>query len=501
MKRREKILLLILSFYFFSSILNSTNLYVGPGQQYSTFESALDNAQTGDFIIECFTKDIKHFSPGIQWVSFPYLSCQETYSGTYPPLIGEMYEQAYYENGDQGLLQDTYQGDPTITGFFRIDGKRLEEMNIQYVEESFADHLFYNMLFRHEGYKIEVDEGANSTTLIVDGERLEYYELDMTELENYWLGYYLPQYRNIEDAFGNFWVDVNKVWAEDWYYDRLNNNRGMGDPQVPANSTRGKTMEYGKMYIVQMYNDVNDFHWYNSGDVEEPRGKEESQSFSYTEKADYEAIDVVNIPPDITEIGVFEEDECVGAVVVEDSCAQILVYSDNANRDPVPFSFEVVTGRGIPTPVKDYFVLNQMTGEFESSIIISGRQGYYAIKLGEQEEPENIITKPILHGNYPNPFNPAVAGAGRSPATTISFNLTANDAKNAKVEIYNIKGQRIKTLECINRVDTKATESLSHYSVTWDGKDENDKPVSSGIYFYKLKTGKKELTRKMLLLK
>lgn len=39
--------------------------------------------------------------------------------------------------------------------------------------------------------------------------------------------------------------------------------------------------------------------------------------------------------------------------------------------------------------------------------------------------------------NYPNPFNPS--GAGRSPATTISFSLPEN-SKDAKIEIYNLKG-------------------------------------------------------------
>ena len=39
------------------------------------------------------------------------------------------------------------------------------------------------------------------------------------------------------------------------------------------------------------------------------------------------------------------------------------------------------------------------------------------------------------------------------------------------------------------------------HTVTWNGEDENYNPVSSGIYFYKLKTGKQELSRKMLLMK
>ena len=92
--------------------------------------------------------------------------------------------------------------------------------------------------------------------------------------------------------------------------------------------------------------------------------------------------------------------------------------------------------------------------------------------------------------NYPNPF---------SSSTTISFNLTAEDTKGAEIEIYNIKGQKVRTLECVNYVDAKATESLSH--IVWDGKDDSGKPVNSGIYFYKLKSGKFSSTKKMILIR
>jgi hypothetical protein len=77
-----------------------------------------------------------------------------------------------------------------------------------------------------------------------------------------------------------------------------------------------------------------------------------------------------------------------------------------------------------------------------------------------------------LIGNYPNPFN---------PSTTISFTLNTDNIDDAKIEIYNLKGQKVKTLSVI----LSGVEG----SATWDGTDNNNQPASSGIYFYKLKSG------------
>ena len=79
----------------------------------------------------------------------------------------------------------------------------------------------------------------------------------------------------------------------------------------------------------------------------------------------------------------------------------------------------------------------------------------------------------VFYGNYPNPFNPS--GAGRSPETTFSFSLS-KDANNAKIEIYNIKGQKIRTL-----VNKKMT--AGYHNVVWNGKDNNNRNVASGVYF------------------
>ena len=108
-------------------------------------------------------------------------------------------------------------------------------------------------------------------------------------------------------------------------------------------------------------------------------------------------------------------------------------------------------------------------------------------KIQASNDPELIeITQTKLLENYPNPFN---------PTTTISFNLTAENAESAEVCIYNLKGQKIKTLP----IPQSSIQNSN--CVIWDGTDENNQPVTSGIYFYKLKVGEFEETRKMLLLK
>ncbi|MDP8204694.1 MAG: T9SS type A sorting domain-containing protein [Candidatus Tenebribacter mawsonii] len=340
-------------------------------------------------------------------------------------------------------------------------------------------------------YKIKISP-EEERLLTVNGERLpaDFTLEDEDPLEagtKHWLGFWLPRNQKMIESFGVYWENVAKVYSEHWYYSPAINPRG-GDPTYPcAISAEGLILESGKGYMVlfkDLEEPITDFHWTLSDAAEEPKKKAESESFNYTEKADYDAIDVFNIPPNVTEIGVFEDDVCVGAVVVEDTCAQILVYSDYANRDPIPFTFEVVTGRGFSTPVKDYQVLNLQTGEYETKSIFSGRQDYSILRFGNDDEPENnTLSTPKLHGNYPNPFN---------PTTTISFSLP--DEQEIDLTIYNIKGQKVKRL-----INGQLT--AGQHSMIWDGKDTNEKSVSTGIYFYKLKTGNDVLTRKMLMLK
>jgi len=85
--------------------------------------------------------------------------------------------------------------------------------------------------------------------------------------------------------------------------------------------------------------------------------------------------------------------------------------------------------------------------------------------------------------NYPNPFN---------PETTIEYSIPSRS--HVSITIYNILGKKVKTI-----LDEE--KPAGEHSVKWDGVDDSNQPVASGIYFYRLKSGEKNLTSKMVLLK
>jgi len=96
----------------------------------------------------------------------------------------------------------------------------------------------------------------------------------------------------------------------------------------------------------------------------------------------------------------------------------------------------------------------------------------------------NMITPVELTQNYPNPFN---------PTTTISFSIPKES--HAELSIYNIKGQKVKTL-----VNESALSG--EHTVSWNGKDESGNSVKSGLYFYKLNVnGKTEAVRKCVMMR
>ena len=110
----------------------------------------------------------------------------------------------------------------------------------------------------------------------------------------------------------------------------------------------------------------------------------------------------------------------------------------------------------------------------------------YVLSPGTGVDMAENILKPItirLAQNYPNPFN---------PTTHINFELP--EAENVQILIYNAAGQQIKTL-------TNSQFSAGKHQVEWNGKDNSGRKVSSGVYFYQLKTNGFNKVMKMILAK
>ncbi|NUM79041.1 T9SS type A sorting domain-containing protein, partial [candidate division KSB1 bacterium] len=101
------------------------------------------------------------------------------------------------------------------------------------------------------------------------------------------------------------------------------------------------------------------------------------------------------------------------------------------------------------------------------------------------DEKANAETPSVFHlaQNYPNPFN---------PATMIQYELP--QAAQVQLAIYNLLGEKVRTL-----VD--ANEPAGIKQVTWDGRDEYGRRMSTGVYVYRLEAGDINITKRLLLMK
>jgi hypothetical protein len=98
--------------------------------------------------------------------------------------------------------------------------------------------------------------------------------------------------------------------------------------------------------------------------------------------------------------------------------------------------------------------------------------------------PDQAPPLPIALGqNYPNPFN---------PTTTVPFTTERDDY--VTLHVYDSSGRLVRTL-----VDRRL-QAGPHREV-WNGRDQDGNPVASGVYFYRLRSGGRSLTRKAVVLK
>jgi len=174
-----------------------------------------------------------------------------------------------------------------------------------------------------------------------------------------------------------------------------------------------------------------------------------------------------------------------GFYQLEDTSHPTSNYGDGG--DPFPGTTSQVSFNAVSSPNSDAYVggtsfvsvdnISVVSDTIEADLLVG-----FASGIGDDDDyqlPNSID----LAQNYPNPFN---------PSTTISFN--AESSAHVSLEVYNIVGQRIKTL-----YDGFVPSGQSEFS--WDGRDENGTAVASGVYLYRLSQDDEVQTRKMVMLK
>ncbi len=96
-----------------------------------------------------------------------------------------------------------------------------------------------------------------------------------------------------------------------------------------------------------------------------------------------------------------------------------------------------------------------------------------------------VVKSFTLKQNYPNPFN---------PVTTIEFVINQSRFANVRLEVYNILGQKVRTL--YNGVLDAGT-----YKFQWNGLNDASQQVASGMYLYRLEVNGRAQIKQMVLLK
>jgi flagellar hook assembly protein FlgD len=166
--------------------------------------------------------------------------------------------------------------------------------------------------------------------------------------------------------------------------------------------------------------------------------------------------------------------------------ATVLMY--NENNIPVAFATTNQNGQyNIAFLAAEDYTLKATKMYYEAfqTTVNPGQESVVDPVINPTTTDNEIVEIPTTSAisNYPNPFN---------PETNIRFAIT--EKSNVNVSIYNVKGQKVKTL-------VNETMDAGNHSVVWKGSNNKNQSVSSGVYFMRLSTPKEVISKKINLLK
>ena len=168
----------------------------------------------------------------------------------------------------------------------------------------------------------------------------------------------------------------------------------------------------------------------------------------------------------------------------------VLFHSPNPGK--VVYLFYSLNGAEIPIDTPPLFEFRNISGQDKYSTKVRLNEAVFSnpsgvsvlVEYGNTLSKTNVLPETYaMHPNYPNPFN---------PITYINYDLPKMSVVN--IEIFNILGQKVKTLMSGNQM-------AGHHRVQWNGKNDFDKALPSGVYLVKFKANHFDHHQKIMLLK
>ena len=429
----------------------------------------------------------------IYWLSFPVVDDRTDTNGEYWNELGYLFES--HMQGPPSSPSQLNQ----ILWSYDLDQAILEYDGLEWLHTG-------HTISQPKGYKVQFAQGIHPTPVVINGFKANPRTTpvswvvsvnvngQMQPFEN-WVGYFDDagmSGRTVRagDALSSYlpgshrfkYLDyVHTMKTHHWSTCRISET--FGSPWIIDPNTY--TFSEGDMVALTLLPDApQEMYWKPELGSAQPRERPQATAFVYEEKLDYTPVFLEFDPDDMPdEVGLYVNGVCQGAAVVDSSLVDVCLYLGDAKASGELQIMFYNEGKG-PKAAKNWKTYNPESMVFEDTVLRTDQIGKFAFLSFNHKEGESPV--PLVTGlsaNYPNPFN---------PSTKISFTL-ARDMQ-ARLEIYNLRGQKVKTLN-------DAELSKGKHTVEWDGRDENNRRVSSGIYLYRLSTPDKSFVHKMMLMK
>jgi len=211
-------------------------------------------------------------------------------------------------------------------------------------------------------------------------------------------------------------------------------------------------------YNNEEWTDTTEFNWTATND---------SSTLIFHEYDEFyqEYNDTVTVAYEITDIS----SETYLSISADFDYCEFIVTDDDDYVNEDSCYADIEQGLGI-TDIESITIDFWMDMRYVGPLSIAGETGLYPDEFN-------------LHSPYPNPFN---------PTTTLQFEL--GSAGDVSVDVFDVSGRKIRNLH-------NGFTTLGQHEIIWDARDNHGRPVSSGVYIFKVNMYGNIKTAKTLFLK